>query len=89
MSNLIESDMPDTGMALDGYDGSQSYKWDPVTIHTALPKIREYCKEKLKKLDRWKTAMTGIVIIMFIMLFYLSCFAGQLQRRLSSFGKIQ
>ena len=89
MSNLIQTDVPDRGMALDGYDGSQSYKWDPVTIHTALPKIREYCRDKFEKLDRWKAAITGIVIIMFIMLFYLSCFAGQLQGRLSSFGKIE
>ena len=89
MSNLIQTDVLDTGMIVDENDRSQSYKWDPVTIHTALPKIREYCREKLEKLDRWKTAMTGIVIIMFIMLFYLSCFAGQLQGRLSSFGKVE
>ena len=88
MSNLIQTDVLDRGMVVDEGDRSQSYKWDPVTIHTALPKIMEYCREKLEELDRWKTAMTGIVIIMFIMLFYLSCFAGQLQGRLNSFGKI-
>ena len=83
MSNLTHNDVLETGD--ENTDTTwNSRRWDPITLKTAWPLLKSYCKENF---TLWKTVITIISIIILIILFYLAAFAGQLKSRMASFGK--
>ena len=83
MSNLTHNDVLETGVE-NNDTGWDNHRWDPITLKTALPQLKSYCKENF---TLWKTVITVISLMILFILFYLAAFAGQLQTRMENFGK--
>ena len=83
MSNLTHNDVLETGVENKDTSWNNS-RWDPITLKTAWPLLKSYCKENF---TLWKTLITVISLMILFILFYLAAFAGQLQTTLENFGK--
>ena len=83
MSNLTHNDVLETGEESNETTWT-SRRWDPITLKTAWPLLKSYCKENF---TIWKTVMTIVSIIILIILLYLAAFAGQLKSRMANFGR--
>ena len=83
MSNLAQNDVLETGMEFNDEGMESSTKWQPLTLKTSWPLIKEYCRQNISV---WKASMTALAIIIFIISLYLATFAGQLKTAMTKFG---
>lgn len=84
MPNLTRNDALETGMEINDVSTEVSAKWEPLTLKSSWPLIKEYCK---RNFTLWKVFMTIIAIIVVIISLYLATFAGQMKSAMSKFGK--
>ena len=84
MSNLTQNDVLETGVENDDTNWN-SRRWDPLTLKTAWPLLKNYSQENF---TLWKTIMTFVSVIILFILLYLAAVAGQLKTQMDHFGKI-
>ena len=83
MSNLARNDVLETGMEINDVTIDGSTKWEPLTLKTSWPLVKEYCRQNI---SLWKAVMTILAIIVFIISLYVASFVGQMKTAMDKFG---